>query len=150
MSRVFYGEESMVDKDVILEKINQIQNCLKRIHDKTANDPKTLDDFDVQDIFVINLQRAVQSCIDLAAHIVSEEGLGLPDDLKGNFVLLERAKIIDQKISAKLQRMVGFRNIAVHDYSRINVEVLKSILVRNNLVDLEEFYSVILKRFQTG
>ncbi len=137
----------MVDKDIIFEKVSQIQNCLNRIHEKTGNRPDTLDDFDVQDIFVLNLQRAVQSCIDLASHVVSDEGLGLPDDLKSNFIILERAKIIGKDISLKLQKMVGFRNIAVHDYSHINVEILKSILTENNLADLEEFYSLILKKF---
>lgn len=137
----------MVDKDIILEKVNQIQNCLKRIVEKTNNDPNTLDDFDVQDIFVLNLQRAVQSAIDLAAHIVSDEGLGLPDDLKTNFTLLERGKIIDKFLCTKLKKMVGFRNIAIHDYSTIDVKVLKSIL-KNNLKDLEEFYSVVLKYFK--
>lgn len=95
----------------------------------------------------LNLQRAVQSAIDLAAHIVSDEGLGLPDDLKTNFVLLQKSKIIDKSLSNKLKKMVGFRNIAIHDYSAIDVNVLKSIL-KNNLNDLEEFYSVILKYFK--
>lgn len=137
----------MVDKDIVLEKINQIQNCLKRIAEKTRNDPVTLDDFDTQDVFVLNLQRAVQSAIDLASHIVSDEGLGLPDDLKGNFTLLERAGIVDKLSSDKLKKMVGFRNIAIHDYSRINVNILKSILTKN-LKDLEDFYSTVLKKFK--
>lgn len=137
----------MVDKDVVLEKINQIQNCLKRIAEKTRNDPATLDDFDTQDVFVLNVQRAVHSAIDLASHIVSDEGLGLSDDLKGNFTLLERVDIVDKLLSDKLKKMVDFRNIAIHDYSRINVNILKSILTKN-LKDLEEFYSAVLKKFK--
>lgn len=136
----------MVDQDVILAKVKQIQNCLKRIIKITKNDPKTLDDYDVQDIFVLNLQRAVQSAIDLASHVVADEGLGLPDDLKQNFELLERGGIIDQGLSTKLQKMVGFRNVAVHDYDAIHPETLKSILEKN-LVDLEQFYQCVLKKF---
>ncbi len=136
----------MVDKDIVLEKVKQIQQCLKRIHEKTTDDPTTLDSFETQDIFVLNLQRAVQSCLDLATHIVADEALGTPSELKENFILLEKEKILTHDLSVKLQKMVGFRNIAVHDYSALDVEILKSIL-QNNLKDFEEFYTAILKRF---
>ena len=103
--------------------------------------------YDVQDIFVLNLQRAVQSCIDLAAHVVSDEGLGLPSDLKENFTLLETKGILSSELSSKLQKMVGFRNIAVHDYTAINASVLKSVLAKD-LKDIEDFYTLLLKHFR--
>ena len=137
----------MVDKDIVLEKVKNIQNCLRRIHEKTGDDPASLFDMDVQDIFVLNLQRAVQSCIDLAAHVVSDEGLGLPSDLKENFTLLETKGILSSELSSKLQKMVGFRNIAVHDYTAINASVLKSVLAKD-LRDIEDFYILLLKHFK--
>ena|SRR3989338_4994761 len=137
----------MVDKDIVLEKVKNIQNCLRRIHEKTGDDPASLFDMDVQDIFVLNLQRAVQSCIDLAAHVVSDEGLGLPSDLKENFTLLETKGILSSELSSKLQKMVGFRNIAVHDYTAINASVLKSVLAKD-LKDIEDFYTLLLKHFR--
>ena len=137
----------MVDRDIVLEKIGQIQNCLKRIREKTKGDETTLENLDTQDIFVLNLQRAIQSSLDLAAHIISDEGLGLPDDLRANFILLEKAGIIGKTLSDHLQNMVGFRNIAVHEYSLIDVEILKSILSQH-LKDLEVFYAAVLKHFK--
>ncbi len=134
----------MVDHDVALEKIKQIKRCLRRIATKTKNDPKTLDNLDIQDIFVINIQRAVQSAIDLAAHIISDDDLGMPSDLKENFVLLEQNELISPKLSKELQAMVGFRNLCVHDYSSINVNVLKSILT-DHLNDLKEYIKAVLK-----
>lgn len=138
----------MVDKDVVFEKVKNIQNCLKRIKEKTKGDPSSLHNMDVQDIFVLNLQRAVQSAIDLATHIVSDEGLGLPGELKENFSLMEKAGIIPKVLSEKLQKMVGFRNIAVHDYTEIDVNILRAILEKGELKDLEDFYSQTLKHFQ--
>ncbi len=137
----------MVDKDVVLEKIGNVQICLRRIQDTTKGKPESLDDIDVQDIFVLNLQRAVQTTIDLGAHVVSTEGLGLPDKLREIFVLIKNKKIIDAKLCDSLVSMVGFRNIAVHEYSSIEPAVLKSILT-NHIVDLERFYEIILKQFQ--
>ncbi|MBI4549293.1 MAG: DUF86 domain-containing protein [Ignavibacteriae bacterium] len=136
----------MVDEDLVYEKIKNIQNCLKRIRDVTQLDPKSLDDLDTQDIFALNLQRAVQSSLDLALHVVASEGLGLPESLKENFMLLGKAKILSKKETERMVKMVGFRDIAVHEYQILNVKVLKSIL-RHNLNDLEEFYSTILLHF---
>jgi len=82
--------------------------------------------------------------IGLATHIVSSKGLGLPDTIKDNFRLLFEAKFIPKELAGKMEAMVGFRNIAVHDYQSINEDTLKSILVKN-LPDLEEFYTTVLK-----
>ncbi|TAL22635.1 MAG: DUF86 domain-containing protein [Nitrospirae bacterium] len=136
----------MPDMDVILAKVGNIQRCLKRIKEATNLDPKSLDYVDKQDIFVLNLQRAMEAAIDIAAHIAASEGLGLASQIKDNFRFLNEAGIIEENLLKKMQSMVGFRNIAVHDYQSINVDILKSILIEN-LKDLEEFYAVILKKF---
>jgi len=136
----------MPDKDVVLAKISIIQRCLRRIKEITHLNPESLDDLLIQDAFMLNLQRAVQASIDLAAHIVASDSLGLPSSLKDNFRLLFENKIIDKSISQKMQKMTGFRNIAVHDYQSLNINILKSILSRN-LKDLEDFYTSILCHF---
>jgi uncharacterized protein YutE (UPF0331/DUF86 family) len=136
----------MPDMDVILAKTGNIQRCLRRIKEASGLNPNSLDEIDKQDIFVLNLQRAIESAIDIAAHIVASEGLGLASTIKDNFKFLSEAGIIDENLLKKMQAMVGFRNIAVHDYQAIDAAILKSILT-NNLKDIEEFYAVILKRF---
>ena len=90
----------------------------------------------------MNLQRAVQATIDLAAHVVGTEGLGLPQDLRENFRLLTNNRIISQELCVRMEKMVGFRNIAVHEYGTLDIEVLKSILSSNlrllNLVKVHQ------------
>lgn len=134
----------MPDNDVVLAKVASIQRCLGRIRDVTALDPVSLDDIDRQDIFVLNLQRAIQTCIDLAAHVVSSEGLGLPQTVRENFSLLRDHSIVDSETAERMQKMAGFRNIAIHEYQALDVNILKSILT-DNLRDLEEFYTAILR-----
>jgi len=136
----------MPDRDVVLAKIAAIQKCLRRIRDVTDLNPDRLDELDIQDIFVLNLQRAIQSAIDLATHVIASEGLGISDTVRGNFVLLKNAKIITQSLSKKMQSMIGFRNIAIHDYQTLDVDILKSILSKH-LKDLEQFYTTILTYF---
>jgi len=137
----------MPDKDVILAKVSTIQKCLNRIKDVTNLMPGSIDNMDKQDIFILNLQRAVEAAIDIAAHTVASGGLGLATTIKDNFRLLKKAGIIDDGLLKKMESMVGFRNIAIHDYQTMDVDILKTIL-KKHLRDLEEFYSVILSRFQ--
>jgi len=136
----------MPDKDVVLAKTASIQKCLRRIKEVTGLNPESLDEINKQDIFVLNLQRAVQSTIDLAAHVIASEGLGVPDTIRDNFLRLEQAGIIGRDLAKRMQAMVGFRNIAIHDDQAINIDILKTILGKH-LKDLEEFYTVILLHF---
>jgi uncharacterized protein YutE (UPF0331/DUF86 family) len=137
----------MVDRDVVLRKVGNIQRCLKRIREVTGLKPESLDGLDVQDVFVLNLQRAAQSALDLAAHVVASEGLGLPANLKENFSLLKTAGIISEDLAQSMERMVGFRNIAIHEYEDIDVKMLKSIL-QHRLPDIEAFYTAVVHHFQ--
>jgi uncharacterized protein YutE (UPF0331/DUF86 family) len=137
----------MPDRDVILAKVATIQKCLERIRDVTSLDPASLDDINRQDIFVLNLQRAIQASIDLASHIVASEGLGLPETVRDNFALLKDKGIIDPEIASRMEKMTGFRNIAIHNYQALNLDILKSILTRN-LKDVEVFYTAVFIRFR--
>jgi uncharacterized protein YutE (UPF0331/DUF86 family) len=137
----------MVDRDVAFAKIGIIKRCMQRIVQVTALNPDTLDDINVQDVFVLNLQRAAQAAIDLAAHVVASEGFGMPVDLKENFRFLKEHDIIDADLAEKFENMVGFRNIAVHEYQEIDIAVLKTILIRN-LRDFEDFYAAVVVFFR--
>ncbi len=130
--------------DVILAKISTIKNCLKRIKDTTKLAPESIEnDFDKQDIFVLNLQRAIQATFDITNSMIKEYNLELPINYKSGFEILAKHKFIDDKTKENMIKMAGFRNIAVHNYETINVEILKSIL-KNNLQDFENFYTQIL------
>ena len=137
------------EKDVLFAKIGIIKRCLQRIHDATGDDPGSLIIIDKQDIFVLNLQRAIQGAIDLAAHVISSEGLGVPQDLKESFDLLRGKGIIPYDLAEKMKKMVGFRNIAVHEYQELKLGILQSIL-SNNVKDLEDFYTAVVKHYQLG
>ncbi len=136
----------MPDRDIVLAKVASIQKCLERIVAVTSLDPASLDDIDRQDIFVLNLQRAIQACLDLASHVVASESLGLPETMRDNFTLLNSGGVIDSEIASNMEKMTGFRNIAIHDYRAIDLNILKSILSKD-LKDLEIFYSAVLRHF---
>jgi len=132
-------------RDVLLAKLGSIQHCLHRIRKVTAGDATRVRDVDVQDIVVLNLQRAIQAAIDLAAHTIAAHGWGLPDTLRKHFTILEQERVIPSDLARRLEAMTGFRNIAIHDYEAIDTAILESI-VTDRLGDLEEFADHIRRR----
>ena len=128
---------------VILNKFDTIERCIKRINEEYQNNPENLEDYRKMDMIVLNLQRACESVTDLAMYIVSTRKLGLPQTKKDVFKILEDNKIIDNKMSKNMQSMVGFRNIAVHDYKNIDEKILQDV-IENNLDELIVFARIIL------
>lgn len=133
----------METRDIILSKTATIQRCLARIGEVTGFDPESLDDIDKQDIFVLNLQRAVRAAIAIAAQIAASSTIGIPENIAEIFLQLHRARIIDEPLLKKMNNMADFWNIAVHDYEALDIDILKSILV-HRLKDLEEFYDAAI------
>jgi uncharacterized protein YutE (UPF0331/DUF86 family) len=132
----------MSEMDVVLSKINIIKNCLYAIEKATA---KESDLHFKQHIYELNLQRAIQACIDLANVVISKEGLGLPNTYKAAFEILQKHAVIEDVLCSQMCSMVGFRNISVHDYSEVKPEIVNSI-VNKHLPDFEKFYSVVYNR----
>ncbi|MEG6533049.1 DUF86 domain-containing protein [Caldifermentibacillus hisashii] len=133
-----------MESDVVLNKIHIIERCLNRIHEEYANNPENLVNFTKQDSIILNLQRACEASIDLAMHVVAEKKLGLPQTSRDAFLLLETEGIIPVSLSKRMQRMVGFRNIAVHDYQEINLTILQKI-IENHLDDFLQFTKAIIR-----
>lgn len=133
----------MENKSVILNKFETIEKCINRINEEYQNNPENLDDYRKMDMIVLNLQKACEAVLDLAVYIVSTRKLGLLQTKREAFILLEENNIIDSKMSKNMQGMVGFRNIAVHDYKEIDEEILKDV-IENHLNDLLDFARILL------
>jgi len=129
--------------DIILNKTATIERCVHRIEEVYDNNPKNLTDFTKQDSIILNIQRACEASIDLAMHIVSERKIGVPKASREAFKLLEEAHIISSDLAKTLMNMVGFRNIAVHDYQALELGILQSILEKH-VKDFNDFTKVIL------
>lgn len=129
--------------DVIYNKIDIIERCIKRINEEYENNPKNLNNYTKQDSIILNIQRACEACIDLAMHIVSEKKLGIPQNSRDAFEVLNNKGIIDAELMQNLKAMIGFRNIAVHNYQKVNLSIIEEI-IEKHLSDLKEFTRIIL------
>jgi len=133
----------MVD-DVLLNKAAAIERCLARIHEEYRGHEEELEsNFTRQDAIVLNLLRACEAAIDMAMHVVRRRGLGLPQDSRDAFTLLGRAGLLPGESVARMQAMVGFRNVAVQDYQSLSLPVLRGILT-SHLADYRVFSTALL------
>ena len=115
--------------DVLLNKCEIVERCLKRIQeDYEGHESELSDDFMRQDAILLNIQRMCQASIDLAMHVVRVRALGLPRESRGAFELLKSAQLMDAELADKMMKMVGFRNLAVHNYQAINLETVHAII----------------------
>jgi uncharacterized protein YutE (UPF0331/DUF86 family) len=125
-------------EDVVLNKVAAIERCVNRIREEyIGNEDSWKVNFTVQDSILLNLQRACESSIDLANFIVKKRKLGIPQNSRDAFDFLAQAKIINEPLQVKMKHMVGFRNMAVHEYHVLDLSVIDSI-IQNNLEDFQE------------
>jgi len=133
--------------DVILNKVQTIERCLRRIREEYVGfEDSFKENYTKQDSVILNLERASQASIDIATHIVKTNNLGLPNSSRELFSMLLDVGIISEDICKQMQGMVGFRNIAVHDYQNLNIEIIVAI-VEKHLGDFEEFVQEIFSGY---
>ncbi len=133
--------------DIVLNKAEIIERALARVQSTYACQKEGLEfSFDAQDIILLNLQRACEASIDLAMHVVRIQTLGLPKDSKSAFDLLSQAGEISRDMANQLKKMVGFRNIAVHDYQVIDWQIVRSV-IEKECKGLNHFAQLMVKKY---
>jgi uncharacterized protein YutE (UPF0331/DUF86 family) len=131
---------------VVINKAAVVERCVKRAREEYQADPATfVTNYTRQDAAILNIQRACEAALDLGQHVIRRERLGVPQASRDVFALLASVGLIDAQLAASLQRMVGFRNIAVHDYQHLQVRIVEAV-VRDHLGDLERFASLLIRR----
>lgn len=132
--------------DVLLNKAATIERCVRRVREEYRDDPAGFaTNFTRQDAAILNIQRACEAAMDIGNHIVRAERLGVPQSAREVFDLIAAAGWIGTELATSLKRMVGFRNIAVHDYRALQLPILQSIIERN-LDDFRALASAVLRR----
>lgn len=137
-----------MDRDLIESKLESLRRCVERIAAKT---PASLDqlqsDLDLQDVITLNLQRAVQLSVDLAAHVIADTDVRPPSTMAENFSILKDLSIITPALAERMTKAVGFRNIAVHTYQHIDWNIVYQIC-RHHLDDFRQFAKAVAHRVQ--
>jgi uncharacterized protein YutE (UPF0331/DUF86 family) len=134
--------------DVVLGKAEIIERCVRRVREVHAGDPVAFrGDLTRQESVLLNLQRSCEAAIDLAMHLVRVDRLGLPKASREAFDLLERAGALPADLAEALRGMVGFRTVAVHDYRKLDLDVVEAIIARH-LDDPLAFARIAVRTFE--
>lgn len=120
----------------IFRKVESISRCVKRIEQERQFN--LFEDIVHQDALLLNLQRACQTTIDIALHIVKQKQMGIPNTAVEVFEILYAQNIIPLELFESMRSKVGFRNIMVHDYTELDLNIVKSI-IEKHLADFTAF-----------
>lgn len=134
----------MVD-DVLLNKVAIVERCLLRIETEyLGHEDEFATNYTRQDSIILNLQRVCEASIDIAMHLVRIHKLGIPQESREVFDMLAENGMLEPDLRDRLKAMVGFRNIAVHDYRKLNLEIVRNV-VTMHLGDFRNFTSAVLR-----
>lgn len=138
----------MVDRPLVIRKIEKIDAYLGAIRQK--KDPG-IDAFqqnrDLQSIVLFNLIQAIQSCIDIGTHIISDAGWDMPGTQAEIFETLAKKKVIGPPLSRRMIQMAGFRNRIVHEYEKIDMKIVHAVWKKHSK-DLDAFCRAVIRKFK--
>lgn len=128
----------MVDKNITYRYLESLENSIAKMRNMNLTPEMITGNEDIQDLLDRRMQKAIEACIDIAAHIVAAEKLGRAETSASLFRLLAKHNLIPEKLAKKLEMAVGLRNIIVHEYTQIDYQLAYSNLEKK-LNDLEDF-----------
>ncbi|HEY0877054.1 MAG TPA: DUF86 domain-containing protein [Zeimonas sp.] len=131
----------MVDRDLVLKKLAFVETCVRELRTLARLDVLE-SDIREQRFIVHTLQLAAQAALDVASHVVSDQRLGEPRTNRELFQLLGEAGWLSPGLTAAMRNLAGFRNVVVHGYEPIDLEIVRDI-VEHRLPDLLEFADAI-------
>jgi len=132
--------------DIILNKKISIERCIVQVRQYYAmdNGKPFEQDYLKQDAIGMNLQRICELTIDIANYLIKSKKLGLPQDSADAFALLHRAGLISAGMVENMKGMVGFRNVLIHEYKKLDVAIMADV-VEHHLNDPLDFASLALE-----
>lgn len=134
----------MTREDLVRKKLGEIEAFLSQLQSHGRPDLIAVDV--VQRRFVEHtLQVAIQAALDAASHIVSDDRLGEPKTNAELFTVLARHDWLSEDLAETMTDVVGFRNIVVHGYADVDLDIVRDV-AENRIGDLLEFVEQIRSR----
>ena len=130
----------MTDAGLVAKKLRRIEICLADL--ATVDVEAIASDRREERFAEHTLQIAIQAAIDVAALVVSDNDLGNPVSNHALFGLLAQHGWLPAEQVPLLSRMVGFRNVVVHEYETVDVALVRDV-VEHHAADLRGFVEAI-------
>lgn len=135
----------MVDEALILRKLAELDQYFSQLkeYENTTVDQYS-DDWKIQRIIERTLQMMIETCVDIAGHIIADKGFRIPKSYADTFKVLLEEKILDRKLSAVMEKIAKFRNIVVHHYDKVDAEIVTAFL-KNDLADFVSYKKALIQ-----
>lgn len=134
----------MVDRDLFLRKLADLDLYLGQVSEyRGINVEQYRQDWKTQRIVERTLQMAIEVCVDIATHVIADRELRVPTTYAEAFEVLGEAGLVDSEMQEAMVRMAKFRNVIVHEYTRVDAGIVIRIL-REHLDDLAQFRTAAL------
>ena len=128
----------MVDETLILRKLSELDEYYRQIKEyDNITVAQYSDDWKIQRIIERTLQMMIETCVDIAIHIIADKGYRVPKSYSDTFKVLHEENIVSSNLFNSLNKMAKFRNIVVHHYDNVDAEIIVGILKK----DLKDFMS---------
>ena len=132
-----------MSNDIIINKSRNIKHYLQRITEEyVGHETDFLTNFSRQDSVMLNIQRACEQTIGIANNLVRTKKLGIPQNSGDAFKILATNHIISDDLCTKMCAMIGFRNLIVHQYENVDMQVVVAVLT-HELPIFETFLQAI-------
>ena len=134
----------MVDKTLILRKLSELEEYLGQVKEYasiTAN--RYSKDWKAQRIVERTLQMMIETCADIAGHIISDKGYRVPATYADTFRVLYENGILNKELFETMEKMAKFRNLIVHGYDKVDTEIVVGIL-KKDLKDFSAYKNAII------
>lgn len=133
-----------ISKALIAKKLDFLNEHIKKVEDMSFSEEEFVSEVDIHDLIVFRLQQAVETCIDIATHIIASSNAPRKETAKDVFIFLGEQGIIDKDLAFKMGKAADFRNRVVHGYNNFDFKLLFKDY-KKDLKDLRQFGAQILK-----
>ncbi|MCL4389862.1 MAG: DUF86 domain-containing protein [Patescibacteria group bacterium] len=133
-----------VDRTLIQKKLDFLDQQLSGVENLEPDEASFVEKADIHDLVTFRLQQSVETCIDIATHIIAESGLPRRETAKDAFLLLGEQGVINKDLSLRMGKAADFRNRVVHGYNNFDYALLFNDY-KDNVKDLRQFGAEILK-----
>ena len=135
---------ALVDKTVVLRKLSELETYRKQLgefSEVSLQDYRA--DWKTQRIVERTLQMMIETCADIANHILSDRGMRAPTGYADTFKVLFENGVIASELCDTMEKMAKFRNVVVHQYESVDAEIVITIL-RKHLQDFARYEEAVL------
>ena len=130
------------DTSVVRRHLAALHEALANLRRHSATTPQMLRaDMDLRWTVEHGLQLCAQNAIDIATHLATTAGLDA-SDYASAIDRLTGMNVLPAEFGARFRQIAGFRNVLVHDYIDVDLDVVCAVLA-GRLDEFEEFMRLI-------